>query len=169
MAGEAVASPMRLAAAPGRFARLAPPGNDDPCAKGARSWRACRAHRRCGEGGRATASTGPGQKSHVERRKASVPVAGYAGRLNAVRVTGLRKSIARRVRPWCAMNARRARPAADRERRLHAGHGVPIWVRRMHPSATGAPHAPREGASEMEEGKREGERKVEGSRKSEEM
>src|SRR5439155_13208456 len=53
-------------------------------AKGARSWRECRAHRSCGEGGRATASTGPGQKSHVERRKASVPVAGYAGRLTQI-------------------------------------------------------------------------------------
>src|SRR5262249_46683745 len=31
MAGEAVASPMRLATAPERFARPAPPGNDDPC------------------------------------------------------------------------------------------------------------------------------------------
>ena len=31
MAGEAVASPMRLATAPGRSARPAPPGNDDPC------------------------------------------------------------------------------------------------------------------------------------------
>ncbi len=31
MAGEAVVSPMRLATAPGRFARPAPPGNDDPC------------------------------------------------------------------------------------------------------------------------------------------
>src|SRR5215467_16089609 len=28
---EAVASPMRLAIAPGRLARPAPPGNDDPC------------------------------------------------------------------------------------------------------------------------------------------
>src|SRR6202022_5094060 len=33
---------------------------------GARSWRECRT----------TASTGPGQKSHVERRKASVPSLG---------------------------------------------------------------------------------------------
>src|SRR5215470_6731160 len=31
MAGEVVASPMRLATAPGRSARPAPPGNDDPC------------------------------------------------------------------------------------------------------------------------------------------
>jgi hypothetical protein len=31
MAGEAVASPMRLAIVPGRSARPAPPGNDDPC------------------------------------------------------------------------------------------------------------------------------------------
>jgi hypothetical protein len=27
-------------------------------------------------------------------------------------------------------------------------YGMPIWVRRKHPCATGAPHAPREGASE---------------------
>src|SRR5262252_8151255 len=31
MAGEAVASPMRLATVPGRSARPAPSGNDDPC------------------------------------------------------------------------------------------------------------------------------------------
>src|SRR5262249_33533371 len=31
MASEAVASPMRIATAPGRLARPAPPGNDDPC------------------------------------------------------------------------------------------------------------------------------------------
>ena len=31
MADEAVASPMRLATVPGRLARPAPPGNDDPC------------------------------------------------------------------------------------------------------------------------------------------
>ena len=31
MAGEAVASPMRLATAPERLARPAPSGNDDPC------------------------------------------------------------------------------------------------------------------------------------------
>ena len=31
MAGEVVASPMRLATAPGRLARPAPSGNDDPC------------------------------------------------------------------------------------------------------------------------------------------
>src|SRR5438067_7764371 len=53
-------------------------------AKGARSWRECRVHRSFGEGGRATASTGPGQKSHVERRKASVSVAGNAGRLTQI-------------------------------------------------------------------------------------
>src|SRR5436190_1339688 len=48
-------------------------------------------------------------------------------------------------------------PAADRERRLHAGHGMPIWVRRKHPSATGAPHAPREGRVKWKEGERRGE------------
>src|SRR5262249_25941523 len=32
---------LRLAAAPGRRARPAPPGNDDPCGD-ARSWRECR-------------------------------------------------------------------------------------------------------------------------------
>src|SRR5215831_1201791 len=83
MAGEAVASPMRLATAPGRLARPAPPGNDDPCEERRtipegmprlprEAWKSGRrravlmladcAHQR-------TASTGPGQKSHVERRK----------------------------------------------------------------------------------------------------
>src|SRR5260370_1870188 len=66
----------RLAAAPGRFARPAPPGNDDPCVV----WRTISEgmpRRRQGIGEQlTTASTGPGQKSHVERRKASVPSLG---------------------------------------------------------------------------------------------
>src|SRR5215813_13220128 len=92
MASETVASPMRLATAPGRLARPAPPGNDDPCEERRtipegmprlprEAWTQVsdgrfRILRSFGEGGRTTASTGPGQKSHVERRKASVPVAG---------------------------------------------------------------------------------------------
>src|SRR4051812_30375619 len=83
----------RLAAAPGRFARPTPPGNDDPCGerrtipegmprlpreafeRGFRRAVPCRscerwrlARRSFSEDG-TTASTGPGQKSHVERRK----------------------------------------------------------------------------------------------------
>src|SRR5215813_6949047 len=104
-----------------------------------------------------TASTGPGQKSHVERRKASVPVAG-------IRKTPHRKP------GWLARSAHIDRghggPVVRNERkagsfaracrsmgRLHAGHGVPIWVRRRHPSATGAPHAPREGRRNAKKGK----------------
>src|SRR6516225_5725595 len=91
MAGEAVASPMRLATAPGRLARPAPPGNDDPCderrtipegmprlpreALNEVADGRFESSEASGEGGPITASTGPGQKSHVERRKASVPVA----------------------------------------------------------------------------------------------
>ena len=85
MAGEAVASPMRPATAPGRSARPAPPGNDDPCEERrtipeglpscperpsrevSDGW--FESPEAFGEGGPTTASTGPGQKSHVERRK----------------------------------------------------------------------------------------------------
>ena len=42
---------------------------------------------------------------------------------------------------------------------LRVGHDAPIWVHRRHPSATGAPHAPREGASEGRK-KEEGEGEV---------
>jgi hypothetical protein len=118
----------RLAAAPGRFARPAPPGNDDPCGE-RRTIPEGMPRRRQGIGGRlTTASTGPGQKSHVERRKASVPSLGTqdashrtsglpdARKAQAGWLPGLRKSIAARARPWCAMNARRgfARACADR-------------------------------------------------------
>jgi hypothetical protein len=71
---------------------------------------------------RTTASTGPGQKSHVERRKASVPVAGNARRLTQTGLVQSVKSVANRARPWCAMNARRPLRLCDRERRLRAGH-----------------------------------------------
>src|SRR5882757_4036894 len=91
----------RLAAAPGRLARPAPPGNDDPCVE--------RGRRTIPEGLPETASTGPGQKSHVERRKASVPSLGtqdaspHARRACPIceKTSGLpdvRKSIAGRAR-----------------------------------------------------------------------
>src|SRR5215468_10052556 len=102
MAGETVASPMRLATTPGRLARPAPPGNDDPCEerrtipeglprlpREASTKRfqtgGSNAGLRFGEGRqRRTASTGPGQKSHVERRKGErFPSPGNAGRLTA--------------------------------------------------------------------------------------
>ena len=89
---------------------------------------------------------GPGPEIPRGAPKGERPVAGTARRLTqAGWLPGLRKSIARRVRPWCAMNARRVRPVANRERRLHAGHGMPRRVPRMHPSATGAPPTPRWG------------------------
>ena len=179
MAGEAVASPMRLATAPGRSARPAPSGNDDPCEErrtipeglprlpreAITKWSqtgGSDAGRRFGEDRqRTTASTGPGQKSHVERRKgertrrrvtqdASPPI-GLAGPMCGV-------SNAARGNLGCAMNARRAFARACRSmRRLPAGHGGPIGVRRKHPSATGAPHAPREGARKMEGKRKKGE------------
>ena len=53
MAGEAVVSPMRLATAPGRLARPAPPGNDDPCGiRGCRTISEGMPTRRQGIGGR---------------------------------------------------------------------------------------------------------------------
>ena len=175
-----MASPMRLATAPGRLARPAPPGNDDPCVTrrtipegmprlpreafkrgfrrvvpvDAEFWRACPPKLRRRRGERRARARARNPTWSAERR--AFPSPGNARRFNAGRASssGSRRSNARRVRPWCAMNARRVRPAADRERRLHAGHGVPIWVRRRHPSATGAPHAPREGASEKGRGRR---------------
>src|SRR6266699_995593 len=117
MASEAVASPMRLATAPGRLARPAPPGNDDPC------------------GERRTISEGmprPPREAFERGFRRAVPT------VDAVRL-------------W-----RACRPM----RRLHAGHGMPIWVRRKHPSATGAPHAPREGAAKWRR-KEDGERRRE--------
>src|SRR5262252_6400456 len=140
MAGEAVASPMRLATVPGRSARPAPSGNDDPCEERrtipeglprlpreafARGFRRVVLNppkpldhrsppsraKAVGGGGPITASTGPGQKSHVERRKgertrrrvtqdASPPI-GLAGPMCGV-------SNAARGNLGCAMNARRA-------------------------------------------------------------
>ena len=129
------------------------------------------------EGGPITASTGPGQKSHVERRKGertrrrvtqdASPRIGLAGPM-----CGISNAAAGSLR--CATNARRAFARAVRSmRRLPAGHkrvharlararnGGPIGVRRRHPSATGAPHAPREGAAKKrkEEEKEKGEAK----------
>ena len=163
MASEAVVSPMRLATAPGRFARPAPPGNDDPCGE----------RRTILEGMPSRPERPPRRRLRravlMVRRKACIrqrqarararnptwsaarracPSPGYAGRLDADRASrlGLRISIAATGDLWCATNARRASARACRlMRRLHAGHGMPIWVRRKHPSATGAPHAPREG------------------------
>ena len=109
MASETVASPMRLATAPGRPARPAPPGNNDPCEErrtipeGLPRLPREALHeasdgrflsmlspgglaRRSFSGGGTTASTGPGQKSHVERRKGErFPSPGNAGRLDASR------------------------------------------------------------------------------------
>ena len=108
---------MRLAAAPGRLARPAPPGNDDPCVEEDR--------RTILEGLPDNGEHGPGPKiATVERRRGERPVAGNARRLTArasglpdVRkkpgLPGLRKSIAGRARPGCAMIARRSwRPAS---------------------------------------------------------
>src|SRR5436190_1339687 len=82
----------------------------------ARSRRACRT----------TASTGPGQKSHVERRKASVPVAGNAGRLDADRAwsLALRKSIARRGFPA----VRKERKAGVARLRIERGVCMPVMA-----------------------------------------
>src|ERR1700730_12292929 len=103
---------------------------------------AARSLREC----RTTASTGPGQKSHVERRKASVPSLGTqdASRTHVGLARYAKKS---RACPVCAdrSHAGSAR-LAQAMRRLHAGHGMPRRVPRTHPSATGAPHAPRKGA-----------------------
>ena len=110
----------RLAAAPGRLARPAPPGHDDPCVarrtipegmprlpreafeRGLRravpvdaAGSGGLARRSFSEGG-TTASTGPGQKSHVERRKASVP---SPGRRDASTQAGF-------VCPGCAYRTR---------------------------------------------------------------
>ena len=168
---------MRLATAPGRPARPAPPGNNDPCEErrtipegmprlprealmmrlqtgGSESSEAF------GEGGQRTAITGPGQKSHVERRKGE-----RASRL--VRRTSHCKPrwlsriahIDRGHGP-VVRNERKAGSFARACRsmgRPQAGHGLPIGVRRKHPSATGAPHAPREGAAKWKKGKWSGE------------
>ena len=120
MAGEAVASPMRLATAPGRLARPAPSGNDDPCEerrtipeglprlpreafKRSQTGGSDVGHR-FGEGRqRRTASTGPGQKSHVERRKGErFPSPGNARRLDASRAG------------WLGL------------RHIERGHGLPV-------------------------------------------
>jgi hypothetical protein len=166
MAGEAVASPMRIATAPGRLARPAPSGNDDPCEErrtipeGLPRLPREAFKKRSQTGGsdahpsvqRRTASTGPGQKSHVERRKGErIPSPGYAGRLT--RKSGwLARGAAYRTRPRASCGAQRTQGGhllgpVRSMRRPQAGHGLPIGVRRKHPSATGAPHAPREGAA----------------------
>jgi hypothetical protein len=157
MAGEAVASPMRLATAPGRSARPAPPGNDDPCeerrtipeglprlpreafARGLRRAVPKSAEALAKADGRITASTGPGQKSHVERRKGErahslgTQDASTAHRMSGLpdmrhvkiglrgSVCGISNAAAGILR--CATNARRASARAVRSmRRLPAGH-----------------------------------------------
>ena len=168
MAGEAVASPMRLATVPGRSARPAPSGNDDPCEErrtipeglprlpreAITKWsQTGGSDARSGEQ-RRTASTGPGQKSHVERRKGE-------------RFHRWKRRTSQRKPDWLVRiahierghglpvvrNERKAGSAraCGSMRRLPAGHGGPIGVRRKHPSATGAPHAPREGARKTSE------------------
>ena len=168
---------MRLAAAPGRFARPDPLGNDDPCGERRTILGESRAAAKALAGGvrsppklqrrraEPTASTGPGQKSHVERRKASVPNAGNARRLTQIELAQSVESIANRARPWCAMNARRPLRLCDRERRLRAGHkhaharcvsvsGAPRRVPRKHPSAIGAPPTPHRGGNSTEPGRK---------------
>src|ERR1700680_5317238 len=88
---------------------------------GARSWRECRAaakslaggsdvRRSFSEGGPDNGEHGPGPEIPRGAPKGERPVAGNARRLTqAGWLPGLRKSIARRVRPWCAKNARRVR------------------------------------------------------------
>ena len=125
MASETVASPMRIATAPGRPARPAPPGNNDPCGE----------RRTIPEGlprlprealmmRSQTGGSDARRKARIRQRrarararnptwsavKASVPVAWYAGRLDAGRdgCLGLRISIAATGDLWCATNARRA-------------------------------------------------------------
>ena len=169
MAGEAVASLMRLATAPGRLARPAPPGNDDPCDEGARSRRVCRGcpERPPQRGFRrvvpmpATASAKVGKGQRRARARARNPT------WSAVKASVSRRRDTQDVSPqielrssMCGIsNAATGQPAVRNERkagsaqacgsmrRPPAGHGGPIGVRRKHPSATGAPHAPREGAA----------------------
>ena len=173
MAGEAVASPMRLATAPGRLARPAPPGNDDPCEerrtipvglprrpreafeRGLR--RVVRIPRSpFGRRGTDNGEHGPGPEiprgapqGERARRRVTQDVstahrAGWPDMRHIDRSHGL--PVVRNERKAGSF-ARVCRSM----RRPHAGHGVPIWVRRRHPSATGAPHAPREGAAKCEE------------------
>ena len=102
-----------------------------------------------------TASTGPGQKSHVERRKGErFPSPGNARRLTARWPCWSNAGHIERSQGQPGVrNERKAgsAQACESMRRPQAGHGLPIGVRRRHPSATGAPHAPREGAAKCEE------------------
>ena len=189
----------RLAAAPGRLARPAPPGNDDPCVarrtipegmprlpreafeRGLRRAVPSRSPALAGLPAEASAKAKPtvasakvgGQRRARARARNPTWSAERRASLRRDDETPRRRSGSPDLRIsnaatgdlWCAMNARRASARACRSmRRLHAGHkrvhascvsvyGMPIWVRRMHPSANGAPHAPREGANE--EGRKE--------------
>src|SRR6516165_9880990 len=173
MAGEAVASPMRLATVPGRSARPAPPGNDDPCEERRtipeglprlpREAFARGLRRVAPMSAIVSATAGEGQRQARARArnptwsavKASVPVAGL--RKTPHRKSGwLARGAAYRTRPRAPCGAQRTQGGhllgpVRSMRRLPAGHGGPIGVRRRHPSATGAPHAPREGAAKCEE------------------
>src|ERR1700704_2475355 len=75
----------RLATAPGRFERPAPPGNDDPCGEEGR--------RTILEGPPDNGEHGPGPEIPRGAPKGERPVAGNAGRLRQLGLAGLRKSI----------------------------------------------------------------------------
>jgi hypothetical protein len=157
MAGEAVASPMRLATAPGRSARPAPPGNDDPCEERRTIPEGLpRLPREAFARGLRRVALNPPKplaKEDRQRRarararnptwsavKASVSIAGNAGRLTAHRMSGLpdmRQMKSRACWPDVrhidrgqgqpgVRNERKAGSArACRSmRRPHAGHGV---------------------------------------------
>ena len=142
----------RLATAPGRLARPAPSGNDDPCVEQGR--------RTILEGLPDNGKHGPGPEIPRGAPKGERPVAGNARRLTARTHVGLARfakktsgllarcaEIDRRPGSPVVRNDRKAVVAAcvDRERRLHAGHGMPRRVPRTHPSAIGAPPTPRGG------------------------
>src|SRR5215831_3954092 len=172
MAGEAVASPMRLATVPGRSARPAPPGNDDPCEERRTIPEGLpRLPREAFARGLRRAVLNPPKPSAKEDRqrqarararnptwsavKASVPVAGL--RKTPRRKPGWLVWIAHIERGRGLAVVRNERKAgicsglsfdeASARRSWWANMGCP----RRHPSATGAPHAPREGAAIKEE------------------
>jgi len=155
---------MRLAAAPGRFARPDPPGNDDPCGErrtileGKPRQRRARARARnptWSAERRASPSLGT-QVPHADRmsglpdmrRKAACPK-------RACQICEIdrepRSAVVRNERK-AAVTASRSREAtARRHKHAHARcvsvSGAPRRVPRKHPSATGAPPAPPSGAA----------------------
>ena len=88
---------------------------------------------------------GPGPEIPRGAPKGERPVAGNARRLTQGRVVARSAQIDRS--PGLARGAQRTQGGlarfANRERRLRVGHDAPRRVPRMHPSATGAPPAPR--------------------------